>query len=327
MPTIMNRPSRVQSRLGFLAASVLALLMAAGSAGAQNDSADHQELRERALTLVNKSRQENGLPALTLGDALNEAAARHAEDMAERDYYAHTSPEGDTVRDRFRDAGGSRWQLVAENIALCRACEAPPTIADVEEFHEGWMNSPPHRENILTSGLDGFGYGIVAQDDRIYAVQTFAGPGLPNGLQSDESAELLDAEEKTEEAVGLVNQARARENLAPLEWSPALGEAAEALLPAFGGEQARRGNGQDLFGSLPADARDAWRSIALLSATCGGCGVAPTTADIRAFRDQWLENPGYAQTLLGSDATHIGVAMRANGEGGKAATAVLGTAR
>ncbi|MEF2551600.1 CAP domain-containing protein [Aurantimonas sp. A2-1-M11] len=327
MPEILNRPARPQSCLPLLAASALALLMAAGAAIAQDDATDREALRERALTLVNESRQENDLSALSLGEALNEAAASHAADMAERNYYAHTSPEGDTVRDRFLDAGGSRWQLVAENIARCQACASPPTIGDVEELHEGWMDSPPHRENILARGLDRFGYGIVAQDDGLYAVQTFAGPGLPNGLQSDESAEPLAAEKQAEEALRLVNQARTRRDLAPLEWSTALGEAADAMLPALGGEEPQPGNNRDLFGSLPADARDAWRSIAMLSAQCSGCGVAPTTADIRAFRNQWLENPGYAETLRGSDVTHIGVAMRANGEGGKAATALLGTIR
>ena len=61
--------------------------------------------------------------------------------------------------------------------------------------------------------------------------------------------------------------------------------------------------------------------------TCGGCGTAPTEADLRHFREGWLGSPQYRETLLDPRLTHLGFAMTANGEGAKTALAVLGVER
>ncbi|MEX0760457.1 MAG: CAP domain-containing protein, partial [Tistlia sp.] len=167
------------------------LLWLAAAPAAALDTGELAALRERALSLVNEARQVEGLAPLEAGDSLAAAAQKHAEDMALRDYYAHASPEGETVRDRFRTEGGSDWQLVAENIATCRRCEPPPDETRVQAFHEGWMDSPPHRENILAPGLTRFGFGIAGTERQTYAVQTFAGPGQPRGLAAGAAAEPL----------------------------------------------------------------------------------------------------------------------------------------
>ena len=134
-----------------------------------------EELRNEALAMVNQSRKEEGLPALRLDNALTEAAQRHAEDMLKNGYFSHVSPSGKTVRDRYAAAGGSAGKFVAENIAQCSNCR--PDREQIKLLHQGWMNSPGHRANILARGLESFGFGLAANGSRIYAVQTFAGPG------------------------------------------------------------------------------------------------------------------------------------------------------
>jgi uncharacterized protein YkwD len=315
-----------------VAVLVAVLLAATGSASRAAETGDLALLRERALALVNEARERHGLGALQSGADLNEAAQAHARDMGERIYYAHVSPEGETVADRYAEAGGSRWKLVAENIARCLGCEAPPTATRVETLHEGWMNSPPHRENILARGLDRFGFGIVAgRDGRLYAVQTFAGPGVPRGLQPDEEPRALSPEEQAAVALQAVNRARKDAGAPPVERSPPLSEAAHALLPP---PPASRSSGDaglqlsgDVFAALPAEARADWRFVAVLAASCGGCGVAPTAADVRSFVWQWLDDAQTRERLTASDATHLGLAVRANGEGWKAAAATLGARR
>jgi uncharacterized protein YkwD len=236
------------------------------------------------------------------------------------------SPEGETVADRYVEAGGSRWRLVAENIARCIGCEAPLTTARVESLHEGWMNSPPHRENILRRGLDRFGFGIVVEDERLYAVQTFAGPGVPRGLQPGEEARAVAPDEQAAIALAVVNRARRQEGLQPLERSPALGEAARSLLPEPGGGPGLRLSG-DIFSAIPAEARGRWRSVMALAAACGGCGAEATAADVRSFARQWLEDPQNRERLMSPEATHLGFALRAGGEGRKVALATLGVSR
>ena len=82
-----------------------------------------------------------------------------------------------------------------------------------------------------------------------------------------------------------------------------------------------------MFAALPAEARTDWRSVAVLAAACGGCGAAPTAADVRSFVRQWLDDAGSRGRLTAPDATHLGFSVRANGEGWKAAAATLGARR
>lgn len=133
-------------------------------------------LRHLALQLVNEARAGQGLAPLRLDDALNRAAQAHADDMLKRDYFAHASPEGDSVRDRYRAAGGAPVRRVAENLGRSFDTTGPPAADVVRRLHDGWMQSPGHRENILRPNLDRFGFGFAARDAGSYAVQTFAGP-------------------------------------------------------------------------------------------------------------------------------------------------------
>ena len=100
--------------IGLLALATISPAIAA-------ETGDLERLRSEALELVNEDGAEYGLEPLELTESLNEAAQNHAEDMIEREYYAHVSPEGEAVQDRYIEQGGSRWRLVAGNIARCTA--------------------------------------------------------------------------------------------------------------------------------------------------------------------------------------------------------------
>jgi uncharacterized protein YkwD len=287
-----------------------------------------QQLRERALELVNEERRERGLEVLSQGPALDEAAQAHAEDMLRRNYYAHESPDGDTVMDRYLRAGGAQWHVTAENIARCRGCPSPATPDRVESLHEGWMDSPPHRENILRRGLDRFGFSIVIGfDQTLYAVQTFAGAGMPREMQPGEEAHAIGADQQTALALERINEERIANNLDPLEAASMLIHAASTLVP----ERNLNDFTPDLEGklvkALPGDARHEWQSVAAVVGRCGGCGTQPTAPDIRFFIKQWLSEPNYRRSILRKDLTHLGLVVRANGDGLKIAMAVLGQHR
>lgn len=319
--------TRRPARLAAAPSIALLLLWLAAAPAAALETGDLAALRERALSLVNEARQAAGLEPLEAGAPLAAAAQKHAEDMARRDYYAHASPEGETVRDRYRAEGGSEWRLVAENIATCRRCEPPPDAARVRAFQQGWMDSPPHRENILAPGLTRFGFGIAATQDRTYAVQTFAGPGRPRDLAAGETAEPLPPAELAAAALAAVNRAREREGLAPLEGSEPLDEAARRLLPDDGEGTALTRDAGDLFSLLPGEAAGRWQGLQVLAAACGGCGTEPTAADVRGFVEQWLGNPQYRPRLLEPAAGQLGFALRAYGSGRKVAVALVGEPR
>ena len=132
---------------------------------------DIDAVRNEMLTLVNAERAKVGAEALTMNHLLNLSAQGHANDMFNRAYYAHESPEGSTVFDRVGLTGYAP-RLTAENIAKNQF--------SVAEVMDSWMNSEGHRLNILDERVVdvGFGlaYGKTADGYAILWVQNFAQP-------------------------------------------------------------------------------------------------------------------------------------------------------
>jgi uncharacterized protein YkwD len=281
--------------------------------------ADLAALRARALDLVNAARQENGLAGLAASATLDEAAQGHAEDMRANDYYAHVSPEGVTPADRIHAAGGSRWTLTAENIARCTGCFMPPDRTTVSDFQDGWMQSPEHRANILNPGLTDFGFGVAGDERSIYAVQTFSGPGSGGG---GPEAATVTPEAAAREALEAINDQRQEAGMPPLEPSPELDRAAEAALERLAdSDDVGSALPRDIFGLLP-EGSSGWRSLALRTARCGGCGTEPAAGDAQDFVEQWAQSG--ADALGGAEATHLGFALAADGSGRKTAVAFFG---
>ncbi|MCO6187769.1 CAP domain-containing protein [Rhizobium sp. L1K21] len=317
---------RINGRIiigAFIASALIGaavLLTTENADGQSRDETDLRALRKQALSLVNQARTTRDRSELHLSEPLNAAAQSHAEDMLQRNYYSHTSPEGDDVRDRFMDQGGSRWKLVAENIATCRGCSVPSDAGRVREFHEGWMQSPGHRRNILQEGLSGFGFGIAGADGTIYAVQTFAGAGTSAGGEEQVREKSLSRDEQSDFALSVLNEKRREAGLSPLQPSDHLAQAALNLQE----NGSSLNDGRDIYAALP-EGRGDWRSINLLQATCGGCGTEPMRSDIRRFLDQWLDGRASQSPLLAESATHFALHLHANGEGRKSAIALVGS--
>jgi uncharacterized protein YkwD len=106
---------------------------------------------QRMLDLINIERTSRGLKPLVMDEKLREVARAHSKDMFVRGYFAHNSPEGKTPFDRM-DQAGIDYLTAGENLAL-----AP----DVEVAHNGLMNSPGHRANILTEDFRKVGIGCM----------------------------------------------------------------------------------------------------------------------------------------------------------------------
>jgi uncharacterized protein YkwD len=282
-----------------------------------------EKLRALALELVNKSRAENKLPPLQIGKEVNAAAKAHAADMLRRNFYDHVTPEGKTIQDRFIKAGGSRWQLAAENIARCTGCELG--VKTVEEFQRGWMNSKGHRENILRRGIIQFGFSMVTQPGKpLYAVQTFSGPGVSNGSAGNEAAKPLSEKEVVAKALEVLNAERKKAGRPAFVESAGLTKAVRSLLPAKKLDEFNLSQIGNVMDKLPESERKAWQSLTTLAAACGGCGAEPTAADVRGFVQQWLSSPGNKTMMLNAASTHLGFALAASGQGKKVALAVIG---
>jgi len=109
------------------------------------------DLEKQMLDLVNKERVANGLNPLAPDPELTEVARAHSTDMFARGYFAHDTPEGKSPFDRMRDAN-IRFTTAGENLALA------PTLPVA---HNGLMNSPGHRANILRKEFGRVGIGVM----------------------------------------------------------------------------------------------------------------------------------------------------------------------
>jgi uncharacterized protein YkwD len=121
----------------------------------------HSVLRSqrRLLCLMNRARARFGLRPLHRNRCLHRVAARHAHDMVNRRYFAHTTPNGWDPGRRARASGyvprAAAW-LVGENIAWGVAGAARPAWVV-----RAWMHSPPHRHNILSRRFHDVGIGVA----------------------------------------------------------------------------------------------------------------------------------------------------------------------
>lgn len=105
----------------------------------------------QVVVLVNKERAAAGCGPLTEDTQLEEAARAHSDDMAARDFFDHTNPDGADPGQRIT-AAGYHWSTYGENIAMGQ--QTPQAVMD------SWMNSPGHRANILNCSFKNIGVGV-----------------------------------------------------------------------------------------------------------------------------------------------------------------------
>ncbi|MDX1535553.1 MAG: CAP domain-containing protein [Candidatus Spechtbacterales bacterium] len=128
--------------------------------------------RQGIVDWTNRWREDLLLPHLATSERLNTSAQLKAEDMAERDYFAHETPTGENVDD-FAEEAGYEYILIGENLAL-------GNFKDNKALVQAWMNSPGHRENIVHDGYTEIGIGLtrgVYEGSEVwFAVQHFGKP-------------------------------------------------------------------------------------------------------------------------------------------------------
>jgi uncharacterized protein YkwD len=135
------------------------------AAAAPDDLDDDPAAARRVFDLLNEARVENGLAALAWSDALAAVAAGHATEMYLEGYFAHESPVTGDVGDRLV-AAGVPFSVAGENLALA---------ATTNEVHEGLMESPGHRANILGETYRSVGVAVIAGPLGLMTVQVFTG--------------------------------------------------------------------------------------------------------------------------------------------------------
>ena len=132
---------------------------ACSGADAQPNAENLDQIAATTLCLLNEHRTDKGLPALKAQAELQQASVDYSELMVDQQFFAHVSPSGSVLTQRLTDAGylgaDGAW-IVGENIAWGESYLGTPGA-----IVTAWMNSPGHRENILSSDYDEIGVGIA----------------------------------------------------------------------------------------------------------------------------------------------------------------------
>ncbi len=104
------------------------------------------------VALANEARMARGVSELSINTSLMESAMLKAEDMKEKDYFDHITPEGLDIS-YFVNAAGYNFSTIGENLA--------EGYFSAQSVHEAWMNSEGHRENMLSSDYEEIGVAVL----------------------------------------------------------------------------------------------------------------------------------------------------------------------
>lgn len=113
---------------------------------------------------ANRERAARGLAALRWDDALAKAARQHALQMAAHNELSHQFPYEADLAGRVRQVGAN-FVALAENVAY------GPSVTGL---HTQWMQSPPHRANVLDPKLNSLGVAVENRDGQLFAVEDFS---------------------------------------------------------------------------------------------------------------------------------------------------------
>ena len=122
-------------------------------------------------SLTNEDRAANGLAVVTPDALLTKAAQLKAEDMAEKGYFSHVSPDGKTPW-YWLDQVQYPYSYAGENLAV--------DFNDSKDVEDAWMASPTHRANIVKPQYTRIGVGVAKGmfegNETTFVVQFFATP-------------------------------------------------------------------------------------------------------------------------------------------------------
>jgi len=153
-------------RLPALVAACWALALTARAAEAPPKGGEDplDALAAQMAELVNRDRAEHKLPPLGYHKGLAAVARAHCADMRANRFFAHDSPRTGSAKDRIAAARipnrGS-----GENLAFALT---------IEVAEKNLMNSPKHKENILSPQFTHVGIGLLRADDgHLMVTQVF----------------------------------------------------------------------------------------------------------------------------------------------------------
>jgi len=140
-----------------------------------------ERVESEIIRLVNTERAERGLDNVTRYAYGDDIAKRHSQRMNETDRIAHAI-NGSTTDNRLSAAGcipggeNVGHAYVREDIDMPEGTMYANSAEDVAEMHfRLWMDSEPHKENMMNPSWNRISVGVTLDGENSYAVQMFCG--------------------------------------------------------------------------------------------------------------------------------------------------------
>jgi uncharacterized protein YkwD len=108
--------------------------------------------KDAIIKLGNDTRASHGFTALAESQLLDKIAEERLHDMFQKQYIGHVSPTGEQASDHAQRVG-YHYKIIAENIAS-------GNFLNNQKVIDGWMQSPGHRQNILSPDTKEIGVAI-----------------------------------------------------------------------------------------------------------------------------------------------------------------------
>lgn len=122
---------------------------------------------------TNRQRSNHGISTLNYSNHLSAIALQHSRDMAQRDFFDHTDPDGSDTVDRYQKFDHDA-RSAGENIALEYPGLSTSPMEAAQSVVDSWMNSKGHRKNILREQFEKEGIGVYLDSDGgMYVTQNF----------------------------------------------------------------------------------------------------------------------------------------------------------
>jgi uncharacterized protein YkwD len=129
---------------------VLSLVVADANAAKRTSRASAQtdNVESEVIRLLNGIRSSQGLPSLRTDGDLNDAADSHSRGMVSSGVFSHDSASGTRCDVRIRRFVKAR--IVGETISWLAGT---PASQQAQRTVDLWMNSPPHRQTLMTASF------------------------------------------------------------------------------------------------------------------------------------------------------------------------------
>ncbi len=156
------------SRISFvLAMMALAVTVSRAQYGGNPQNSQGPDLRaasQQIFALANQARAQAGVGKLEWDPALAAAALNHCQRMAAEGPISHRYGGEPDLSERASKAD-AHFSVIEENVAVGPSPDA---------IHQEWMQSPGHRENLLSTDVDRVGIAVVAARGVLYAVADYS---------------------------------------------------------------------------------------------------------------------------------------------------------